>query len=271
MHIHAYDSSVKQHMEQTFAKFKEKNIVKAVVSPARFNNKDFPAEKWYSKEPETVLIGNGHVLSPDELRQKHAEGKLHLMAEFLPFYDGMLATDERLTPYFDLAEELDIPIGYHMFPGGAPGGAYSSSFNKNIRASNANPMQLEEVLISHPTMRLYVMHGGWPYLEDMKALMYAHPQLYLGIGVINWGLPRPEFHNYLKGLMDAGYGNRIMFGSDQMVMIDKIDLAIDAVNTAEFLTQDQKADIFYNNAARFIRLPEEEIKKHHEIAAHNKR
>jgi len=71
--------------------------------------------------------------------------------------------------------------------------------------------------------------------------------------------------------MDAGFGDRIMYGSDQMIWADAIDDAIDAVNSAVFLTKEQKANIFYNNAARFLRLSDEEIKKHHEIKAHNNR
>ncbi len=38
--------------------------------------------------------------------------------------------------------------------------------------------------------------------------------------------------------------------------------AVDAIQSADFLTPEQKADIFYNNAARFLRLSEEEIAKH---------
>jgi predicted TIM-barrel fold metal-dependent hydrolase len=106
------------------------------------------------------------------------------------------------------------------------------------------------------------MHAAWPYLEDMKALMYAHPQVYVGLGVISWVLPRKEFQSYLKGLVDAGFGKRIMFGTDQMMWVDTISDSIEAVNSADFLTVDQKADIFYNNAARFLELPESEIKKH---------
>src|SRR5680860_66579 len=90
------------------------------------------------------------------------------------------------------------------------------------------------------------------------------------IGVIDWLLPRQEFHNYLKGFVDAGFGNRIMYGSDQMIWVDAIDDAIESINSAEFLTMEQKADIFYNNAARFLGLSEDEITKHHEIAAHNR-
>lgn len=40
-----------------------------------------------------------------------------------------------------------------------------------------------------------------------------------------------------------------MFGSDEMGWPDAIGLAIITVDQAPFLTAEQKADIFYNNAA----------------------
>ncbi len=54
-----------------------------------------------------------------------------------------------------------------------------------------------------------------------------------------------------------------MWGSDQMVWPRAIDVAIEALESAPFLSAEQKRDIFYNNAARFLRLSEEEIAKHH--------
>ena len=92
--------------------------------------------------------------------------------------------------------------------------------------------------------------------------MYAHPQVYVELGVIDWVLPRKEFHNFLKGLVDAGFGKRIMFGTDQMIWVETIDDAIESVNSAYFLTMEQKEDIFYNNAAKFLGFTEEEIKMH---------
>jgi len=35
--------------------------------------------------------------------------------------------------------------------------------------------------------------------------------------------------------------------------------AVEAIQTPEFLTHEQQADIFYHNAARFLRLSEEDI------------
>jgi hypothetical protein len=45
-----------------------------------------------------------------------------------------------------------------------------------------------------------------------------------------------------------------MFGSDQMQWPETIDGAIEAIESADFLTAEQKRDIFHNNGARFIRL-----------------
>ena len=50
--------------------------------------------------------------------ERFKSGKLKVIGEVAPNYDGILPTDESLTKYFDLAVELDIPIGYHLFPGG---------------------------------------------------------------------------------------------------------------------------------------------------------
>jgi predicted TIM-barrel fold metal-dependent hydrolase len=63
--------------------------------------------------------------------------------------------------------------------------------------------------------------------------------------------------------VEAGYGDRVMFGSDQMIWPGVIEPAIEAIEDAPFLTKAQKRDILYNNAARFLRFSEETIAGHH--------
>jgi predicted TIM-barrel fold metal-dependent hydrolase len=71
-------------------------------------------------------------------------------------------------------------------------------------------------------------------------------------------IARAAFYDYLEALVHAGLGKRIMFGSDQMRWPEKIEEAIEAIQEAPFLTNEQKRDIFYDNAARFLRLDEAE-------------
>jgi predicted TIM-barrel fold metal-dependent hydrolase len=47
-----------------------------------------------------------------------------------------------------------------------------------------------------------------------------------------------------------------------MIWPGVIEPSITAIKEAPFLTDAQKRDIFYNNAARFLRLSPEEIARH---------
>lgn len=115
----------------------------------------------------------------------------------------------------------------------------------------------------HPRLRVYLMHAGYPMLDDLLALLYAHRQAYVDVGIIVYHRPRAEFYRYLRTIVEAGFGDRLMFGSDQMVWPGAIERAVAVIEEAPFLREKQKRDILYNNAARFLRLNEEEIARHH--------
>jgi len=109
------------------------------------------------------------------------------------------------------------------------------------------------------------MHAGYPMLENLRALMFSHPQVYVDIGSIVYTEPRAAFYRFLQGIVEAGYGDRVMFGSDQMIWPGVIEPSILAIQEAPFLTSAQKRDILYNNAARFLRLSKAEIARHHSM------
>jgi uncharacterized protein len=85
-------------------------------------------------------------------------------------------------------------------------------------------------------------------------LLYSYPQVYVDIAQNDWGFPRKHFYSQLGRLVDAGFEKRIMFGSDQMIWPETIDLPIETIQSADFLSEEQKRDILYNNAVRFLRL-----------------
>ena len=188
---------------------------------------------------------------PEVLREAFASGDLKVMGEIAAQYHGLDPSDEWFEPYLALAEEFDIPVGIHtgLAP---PGTAYGCC--PDFSVSLGNPLRLEPMLKRHPKLRVWMAHAGWPYLEETKAILYMYPQVHADLSVINWIIPRQEFHDYLEALITAGLGDRLMFGSDQMVWPESITLAIEGVDSATFLTPEQKRAIFHDNAARFLRL-----------------
>src|SRR5690606_27950391 len=109
---------------------------------------------------------------------------------------------------------------------------------------------LEDVLLKYPKMRVFIGHAGWPMIDDLLALMWSYPQVYVDVGIICFGIPKEEFHYYLRRIVKAGFGKRVMFGSDQMIWPEAILTGIESIWSADFLTEEQKRDILYNNAAR---------------------
>ena len=100
-------------------------------------------------------------------------------------------------------------------------------------------------------------------LDDLLAVLWTHPQVHVDVGAIAFALSRKAFHHYLERIVDAGFGSRVMFGSDQMNWPGVIEYGIEAIESASFLTPTQKRDILYNNAARFLRFTPAEIARHH--------
>jgi uncharacterized protein len=191
--------------------------------------------------------------TPEELRALYQAGRFKVFAEIGAQYRGLSLDDAALEPYFALAEQEGIPVGVHLGEG-PPGGVHVGG-NPDYRVALGHPLQLEPVLLRHPGLRIYVMHFGSPFVDEMIALMYSHPQVYIDIAQNNWGFPRAHFYSQLRRFVDAGFGKRILWGSDQMVWPRAIDVAIETIEKAPFLTREQKRDIFYNNAVRFLGGP----------------
>ena len=187
----------------------------------------------------------------DELRQLYESDQLQIMGEITAQYAGVAPNDPKLEPYYALAEELDIPFCLHT-GFGPPMSPYMG--DPEFRMRYGNPLLLEDVLVNHPRLRIYIAHGGYPFIEETIALMLMYQQVYVDISAINWLLTPEEFHSYLQQLVDARLGKRIMFGTDQMIWSEAVGMSIEAIESATFLTEEQKQDIFFNNAADFLKL-----------------
>jgi predicted TIM-barrel fold metal-dependent hydrolase len=233
-------------LQETIANLREHGVVRAIASGSFAN-----VARYQAFAPDLIIPGImiGPDANRDSLRARYQHGAIRVFGEVTWQYAGLSPADPVLEPYWMLAEDLDAPVGLHLGlgpPEQQRHGAY--------RIALSDPLQLEEVLVRHPRLRLWIMHAGWPLLDNTVAALYSFPQLYVDVSVINWYIPRVEFHAYLRRLVDAGFGDRIMYGSDQMIWPASIPIGIDAIESAGFLTESQKRAILCDNAARFFKL-----------------
>lgn len=275
MHIHSYTDSdfgerepagdhygnkgsvnAEIHRKETFAAFEKFNIVKAMVS----GNPE-SVENWAANDKDRRVIKgilmfspNDYGMDPARFEQMVQDKKIEIFGELGPYYDGTTLSDAIWQPYLRICEKYDIPVAVHT-GGGDPGGTYS--WSPKARLSLGDPYLIEDVLVNYPKLRIYMMHAGgedWP--EHALRLMAYYPQLYADLAVMLWVEPntRRYIKEFLKNAKEAGYLDRIMFGSDQMVWPYAIEKSIYFLNGLDFLSEKDKENIFYHNAAKFLRL-----------------
>ena len=242
MHVHTADGSVQDEV----AMMDEFHIVKAFLSGTLEEVYSWTAAApgRFIPSPMFPMFGIDGFPDIDSLRAEYLAGRLHGMGEITSQYVGIPPNAPSLEPFFALAEELDIPVLIHMTGGGRP--------RPTFRSSAGHPLLLEEVLVRHPRLRIYLENAGYPFLHEMIALMYQYPQVYADLSTITRVVPREAFHDYLSALVRAGYGKRLMFGTDGPP--SRVGQAVERIESALFLTDEQKRDIFCLNAARFLRL-----------------
>lgn len=237
----------------TLQAMKQHDIVLGVVSDRPPN-----VLEWKAADADRFMLGyfmnHPSETRIAELRERFATREFQVLGELAVQYDNVAIDDPLMEAMFAMAEELGIPVHIHL---GGLGGT------RDFPIHLGNPLRLSNVLRKHPSLRIYLENASWPFLEEVTSLMYTYPNVYADLSTITWIIPRETFHAYLRGLVQNGLAKRLMFGSDQMMWPETIALAIEAIETADFLSKEQKRDIFYNNAATFLRLSREQIAKHH--------
>lgn len=278
MHLHSYDEgnyfvapdqygklsppTVAAHFDATYESMRRHNIVLGVVSGSTSSE-----ETWVAKDTDGRLLrgfdgANVRKVTPEAFEALVAKGEVDVFGEIGAFYRGLTLADQVYDAYLEICQEYGIPVAYHT-GGGPPRITYRGA--PNARLVLANPLLIEDVLVKYPKLKIYLMHAGEFYYEEASRLMLAYPRVYADLGVVLWAHPVTKHYGrqFLLRAKEFGMLDRVMFGSDQMVWPHAIKASLDQLDSLDFLSEQNKRDILYNNAARFLELTEEQIESHH--------
>ena len=248
------------YMKELLAEWEKFNVTAVVMGDPK------SVQKWKDAAPNRVIMGTSFEEGPggdknvpvDQLKKSFTQDGFKVMGEIGLQYQGMSPSDMSVDQYFALAEELDIPVGIHMGTGGS--GRANVAMPK-FRGSMGNPLLLEDLLARHPKLRLWIMHAGYPMIDNLLTLLQANSHVYVDVAGLIWSYPIKEVNGYIQRIVDAGFEDRVMFGTDQMIWPKLMATSISVIQNADYLTAQQKRDILYNNAARFLRLDGSEVKQ----------
>jgi len=251
-----YPAAKGEYMKDVIAEMERLNVTAVVFGSPE------SVKKWKDAAPNRIIPGTsfeaqGKRIEVEQLRPRFATEGFKVMGEIGLQYQGISPSDMSVDQYFALAEQVDVPVAIHM----GTGGSGRANLNRpTFRGSKGDPLLLEEMLARHPKLRVQVMHAGYPMIDNMLTLLQASSHVYVDVAGLIWSYPLKEVNRYIERLVDGGFGDRVMFGTDQLGWPRLMAYSISIIQNADYLTPQQKRDILYNNAARFLRLDQAPLK-----------
>jgi len=119
-----------------------------------------------------------------------------------PIYQNIHPTDPRMMKVYEFCQAHGLPIMIHQ----------GTTFVRTGPLKYALPIQLEDVVIEFPQLRMIIAHLGHPWIAETLVLIRKHPHLYSDISALHY---RPwQFYNALIMAKEYGVLDKILFGSD---------------------------------------------------------
>ena len=132
---------------------------------------------------------------------------------------GWYANDKRLYPLYSYCQEKRLPVAIHA----------SVNFMTNRRIDYGHPLCLDEIACEFQDLTIVANHGGWPWVNEMVAVAWKHPNVFVELGGIS-----PKYIAKPGSGWEAllTYGNsvlqdQILFATDSLIPHKRVLKEID--------------------------------------------
>ena len=177
----------------------------------------------------------------DEL--DHAVKDLGLRGLNVQCFEHRLPIDDpKLVRLYEKCVELDIPVNIHC----------GTNFSLQSEMRFGQPLLLDAVLTALPELRVCASPPGWPWVHELLAVAWRHPNLWIGVLAVRQKLLSVNGSGY-EPLLTYGKGilaDRMIFGSSYPMMpVDRCVAEIKSLG----LDADVEQKWLFENAARFLK------------------
>ena len=189
---------------------------------------------------------------------KYRERDLRELADFLsaglvkglklyPGYEPFYPHDQRLKVVYDLAEEFEVPVMIHT----------GDTYSPKGKLKYAHPLEVDEVAVDHPNVKIVICHLGNPWLVDCMEVVYKNANVYADFSGLILGEFTEAFEDYMEEqigevILYAGEPRKFLYGSDWPICSMKS--YVEFVRQLKLPPADLHA-IMYENSRQLFRLP----------------
>lgn len=162
-----------------------------------------------------------------------------------PFMHRIYANDRRFYPLYAKCIELDIPVYCHC----------SINFSSTSTMDFGRPIYVDQVACDFPELRLLMGHAGWPWIGELVAVAWRHPNIYIDLSAVR---PRYLATENTGWEILIQYGNtviqdKVVFGSTWFLLGMPIRDIIAQMRELP-LKEEVKEKWLYKNAVRLLKL-----------------
>lgn len=122
---------------------------------------------------------------------------------------GIALNDRELYPIYAKCVELDIPVVVQ-----------SGHSAEKMPSRTSRPIHLDDVALYFDELRIVASHTGWPWVEELIAMAWKHPNVYIGCGA---HAPKYWDKSLIQFLNSRGKG-KVLWGTDFPVVRHKDSL-----------------------------------------------
>lgn len=166
-------------------------------------------------------------------------------ALLVPFLHGLPADSACYRPVYEKCAALDVPVWIHT----------SVNWSPRHPMELGHPRVLDRLCGEMPMLKVIAGHGGWPWIPDMVAAAWRHPNLYIDPSGHRWKyLAQPG--SGWEMLMHFGNNvlqDKILFGTDWPLMEQGMREIADELRALPLRPEVQEKWLG-GNAARFLEI-----------------
>lgn len=149
---------------------------------------------------------------------------------------GLRPDDKAFFPFYAKCVELDVPVMVQM--------GHSAEF---MPSDVGRPIYLDDIALYFPGLKIIATHTGWPWVEEMIAMAWKHPNLYISTTAHS---PKYWDKSLVHFLNSRGKG-KVMFGTDFPVLTHAASIAeIDKLG----LKEEARKALLHDTAAKVFKL-----------------